>query len=695
MTLLTVTSGTFNHNSGTVSFSLTNGCGNLSGTVTVDVNSSLTLYNVVANSAAICGSQDPTLTTASGDTVIVANNFTHTDGKLAGTWQVQGNYTVGSGADGGTAGITFTGGNAQAYTDSGGNEPDGDVLVNKSSNTVTLASNADWNATNQDVTVTSGTLASSTFNITTTNFTVNGGTFTGGSGTVTTSGPMVVSSGTFTGGSNTIDVNNTFTLSGGTFTSTSGTLEVGRASVSSETVFTISSGAFNHNNGTTTFSSTANCAFATFTVDVVTSLSLYDVVVNAPGGCSAVATVAVASGDTLIATHDFTHTDGILSGTWEVQNNVTIGSTADGGAGTLTYTTTGAHTYAYTAGGTGPHLRVNHAGATVSALGGTTALTVSLFSLLAGTFTAPTGIMTVGQTSGSSETIFTVATGTTFAHNSGTVQFSSIANCSNITATVDVDTSLSLYDVTINSTGYCSANTTVATGSGDTVIVTRNFNHTDGILNNTWQVQGNYTVASGADAGTAGINFTGGNNQTYTDAGGNEPDGDVTINKTPGSSVRLASNADWNATNQDLTITSGELSMGTSYNISTTALTVSADGHLSNNGTGDLTLAGNVSNSGNIRFRSSGACGGSDSISIASSSGGSQRSWSGTGTYLFHDVTVQDQGGSATITAYSSTSTSGNGGNWTFSGAACPAEAPAANVQSGVINLQSGSWNVR
>ena len=143
------------------------------------------------------------------------------------------------------------------------------------------------------------------------------------------------------------------------------------------------------------------------------------------------------------------------------------------------------------------------------------------------------------------------------------------------------------------------------------------------------------------------------------------------------------------------TITSGELNMGASYNLSTTALTVSTAGHLSNNGTGDLTLAGNVSNTGNIRFMSSGTCGGTDSISITSSSAGFQRTWSGAGTYLFHDVTVQDQGGSSAITAYSSTSVSGNGGNWTFSGGACPAQPPAVGVPSGIINVQSGPWYVR
>ncbi|MFZ1616116.1 MAG: hypothetical protein WAT41_02060 [Flavobacteriales bacterium] len=519
-TFFTVASGaTLNHNNGTVSFTCSGG-GNWGRAFTIDVATSLTLYDVEVNFQP--NSSSDTISVAEGDTLVIARNFTHTNSALAGTWEVQGNYTVATTADGGTAGITFTGGNNQTYTDAGGDETNGDVLINKSGNTVTLASNADWNAASQDLTVTAGTLASATYNITTVNFTVNGGTFTGGSGTVTTSGPMLVSSGTFTGGVGDITVNNTFTLSGGVFTSTSGILTIAYSG-GNTTIFTISGGTFNHNNGTVYFNTGVACN-ATYAVDVATTQILYNVTVNLLHTCEADYLV-VASGDTIVVSHDFTQTNGTLVGTWEVQ--------------------------------------------------------------------------------------------------------------------------------------------------------------------------GNYTVGAGADGGTAGITFTGGNAQVYTDQGGNESDGDITINKTSGSSVTLASNADWNAASQDVTITSGELNMGASYNISTTALTVSTDGHLSNNGTGDLTLAGNVSNSGNIRFRSSGTCGGTDSISIASSVGGVQRTWSGTGTYLFHDVNVQDQGGSAAITAYSSTSVSGNGVNWTFSGAACPAQPPAAGISTGKMNMLSGKINLQ
>ena len=532
----------------------------------------------------------------------------------------------------------------------------------------------------------------------------------GYTGTITQSGSNTITigssnysqaDGTFTGGSGTIDLNGYFTLSGGTFTSTTGTLEVGRNAATSETTFTVSSGTFNHNSGTVKFapSKTCNdCGTHTYTVDVSTTLTLYNINISATNSGNSAIVVTTGSGDTVIAVNNFTHTDGVVSGAWEVQNNVIIDSTADGGAGTVTMTGTGSKTYTYTAGGAGPHLRVNNGALSVSAQGGTTSLATHLFSLLAGTFTAPTGTFTIGRDSGAvSETIFTISSGT-FSHNSGTVKFSprkSCNDCGSPTFTIDVPTTLTFYSIEINPVNTGNTNMTVAPGTGDTVVAANNFTHTDGILNGTWEVQGNYTVATTADGGSAPITFTGGNAQVYTDQGGDEANGDVTLNKTPGSSVRLASNADWNAGSQDVIITSGELNMGASYNISTTALTVSTDGSLTNNGTGDLTLAGNVSNSGNLRFLGNGTCGGADSISIASSSAGVQRTWSGAGTYLFHDVTVQDQGGSSAITAYSSTSVSGNGGNWTFSGGACPAQPPAVGLSTGKINMQSGKINLR
>lgn len=660
-TFFTVSSGTtFNNNNGIVNL-VPNDSTNNGALFTLDVNTSLTFYDAIVNCVTACGTG---VTTAAGDTIIVSNNFTHTNGVLKGTWEVQGNYTVATTADGGTAGITFTGGNNQTYTDQGGSETDGDVTINKSGGTVTLASGADWNATNQDLTITAGTLDASTFNITTTNFTVNGGTFTGGSGTVTTSGPFNMSSGTFTGGAGNVLIGTTYTLSGGTFTAPSGNLQIPNN-------FThTAGGTFNHNNGTVTFT-----GFFT-TTDVSTSETFYNLILNHSSGYIH----TIASGDTLVVLNTFTQSQGgFNTGTIEARGNVVINAAQATNTGTLTFLVAGDQTITSTSGNTGK-LYIAKSSGTVSLTGDLTIL--NDVEIVSGTFTSTSGTLTL-----SGNWIHTA--GGTFNHNNGTVVMTVAFN-----STPDVTSSISSSGLFYNLTKTNTGNLTLA--SGDIFTVQGTFTHTDGTVNTgTINAQGNVVIATTADGGSGFLSFTGGSNQVYTDQGGNEPDGDVAINKTPGSSVTLASNADWNAASQDVTITSGELNMGASYNLSTTALTVATNGHLSNYGTGDLTLAGNVSNSGNIRFRSNGTCGGTDSISIASSSAGVQRTWSGSGTYLFHDVTVQDQGGSAAITAYSSTSVSGNGVNWTFSGAACPSVPPAAGLSTGKINVTTGKLNLR
>mgnify|MGYP007089159366 FL=1 len=80
-------------------------------------------------------------------------------------------------------------------------------------------------------------------------------------------------------------------------------------------------------------------------------------------------------------------------------------------------------------------------------------------------------------------------------------------------------------------------------------------------------------------------------------------------------------------------------------------------------------MLGGVVNNGFIRFQGGGSvCGGGNDISITSLSSPTTVPWSGSGTFILNDVSVQDQTGS--ITAYSSTNVSGN--NWTFVNS-CPA----------------------
>jgi hypothetical protein len=209
----------------------------------------------------------------------------------------------------------------------------------------------------------------------------------------------------------------------------------------------------------------------------------------------------------------------------------------------------------------------------------------------------------------------------------------------------------------------------------------------------TINVGGNLSCISGGapSSATTSIALNGSGFQSMSSAGGEFPN--ITVNKTDGV-VTFASNVTTAAT-RNFTITSGRVTVTGTSALSTTALTVGAAGVLKMMGTGDLTLAGNVSNSGQIVIQSNQTCGGADDIQILSSSVGVQRTWSGTGSFTIYDATVRDQGGSAAITAYSSTSVSGNGGNWTFSGAACPVIPPAATLGTGIFRLGTGVVNLR
>ncbi|MCA1634041.1 MAG: immunoglobulin domain-containing protein [Acidobacteria bacterium] len=134
--------GSFLHNNGTVIFD------NFSFT-TIDVSGSETFNNVTFNVSK---------NIAAGDTLITLGTLTLADGSVGGgTLSPRGNMTVASTFDGGGARVTFSGAEAQTYTNNGGANPTGTWTVNKSAGKVTLASNLTL-ATSQALNITSGTL---------------------------------------------------------------------------------------------------------------------------------------------------------------------------------------------------------------------------------------------------------------------------------------------------------------------------------------------------------------------------------------------------------------------------------------------------------------------------------------------------------------------------------------------------------
>ena len=112
-------------------------------------------------------------------------------------------------------------------------------------------------------------------------------------------------------------------------------------------------------------------------------------------------------------------------------------------------------------------------------------------------------------------------------------------------------------------------------------------------------------------------------------------------------------------------------------------LTIEAGSTLDFIGSGGLTLAADVSNSGTIRLNGGGtACGDTTKIVLRSSVLGTQRAWSGAGTFSMTDVDVQDQAGSAAIIVTGGIDSGNNGSNWTFATCGAPTPTPSPTPPS-------------
>lgn len=80
--------------------------------------------------------------------------------------EVQKDVVVGAGFSGTTAPISFTGAYLQTYTNaSSAPFTSGDITVNKTAGSLTLANHLDLNSANQDLIVTAGTILMSGFNL--------------------------------------------------------------------------------------------------------------------------------------------------------------------------------------------------------------------------------------------------------------------------------------------------------------------------------------------------------------------------------------------------------------------------------------------------------------------------------------------------------------------------------------------------
>ncbi len=211
--------------------------------------------------------------------------------------------------------------------------------------------------------------------------------------------------------------------------------------------------------------------------------------------------------------------------------------------------------------------------------GNITALNV--FQLSGGSFTASSNITSFHSS-------FTHTDGGTFINNGGTVAFEgSLGTMAVIEETFN--------NFTFNKTNDSDNALMFLQG---TAIVTGTLLLNDGtfaaLSNPKLEARGNVTVNSAFNGGNVPFALTGSGNQIFTNNGGPNLTGTWTINKASGQ-VTLASNLILN-NSQTLTITSGTLDQGPSFNLQTAGvLTIGAAGILRNFGTGDLTLGNDLS----------------------------------------------------------------------------------------------------
>lgn len=153
-TVFSQSGGTYNAGSGTLYFAMSSaGC--VSGTTyTIDVNSTLTVNHLRYAGGHPSAGNNCTWEMGAGDSLTANGNAViqrdQASGTIActGTLNVKGNFTVNTGANGGTLATNLTGTGSQTVSHSGGTWPSGNFSINKSSGIAYFATSVAFNSAN-------------------------------------------------------------------------------------------------------------------------------------------------------------------------------------------------------------------------------------------------------------------------------------------------------------------------------------------------------------------------------------------------------------------------------------------------------------------------------------------------------------------------------------------------------------------
>ncbi|MCB0420814.1 MAG: hypothetical protein KDD61_07450 [Bdellovibrionales bacterium] len=418
-------------------------------------------------------------------------------------------------------------------------------------------------------------------------------------GTVDTYAPMILVNTTSTVTATSDFGLTKFFLYGGTFNAPSGTMKIYPLTSSSGTTngFTFTGGAFNHNSGTLELSgicdgnSWYNNFMTTLVMDVPSGVNLNNLKINTYNynnsngydDCS----IDVKSGHTVTVLGDLEIRDGLLeSGTINLHGNLVMDEidsdtlAEQWGTTLLRFVGNTSQTISGTANTYGPRVEIATTGS-VTPAGGTTDFGFTEFKLTSGTFTAPSGTMTINPYVGSTNNTdgFTIAGGT-YLHNSGTLKLAGTGGSSTASPRVVVKYSAPGY--TMNNVVIATHDDNSAGGSDDStvdlssqqMIVGGNLYISNGkVTSGDVAVYGNARLAYAstttlAEGGNYTLTFSGSSDSTFTiDSGAILTSGSITLAKDSGVKVTLANPLDLSSAGQDLYVYNGDLELNT-YDLS-------------------------------------------------------------------------------------------------------------------------------
>src|SRR5262249_40816676 len=157
--------------------------------------------------------------------------------------------------------------------------------------------------------------------------------------------------------------------------------------------------------------------------------------------------------------------------------------------GTISFLVGGNQSISASSSGSAPGISVNKSSGTLSV--SSTDMICTSFTLAGGTFTAPSGTLTVTGN-------WTHTAGGTFNNNSGTVATTGAG-----TVTYDVMTTETFNNFTVANTN----NNILSVAASDTLVVTGTLTQTDGAIGGSgvFEAQGGVTIGNNADGGTGTI----------------------------------------------------------------------------------------------------------------------------------------------------------------------------------------------